>query len=242
MKSKASWLAKVALTLCICAALACVSPACAESNPAEQYYNAGSLPLFEIAFSRMDVSDQEAWLEKLYADGSTAFFSAAVRKIDADSSRPADLAEHAYADGKIAMFSILMDCMGQAELESWLDRALEDEKWGFQSILFDQLARGDEFDALEAEREKAWAAAQAEAYQAVGVTMDGKDYFYEEQLVNVFLDIRAGGSYCTLNTNPAGTVNIQIVRDADDKITGVSTMTEAEVAALFQDTRTPDDP
>ncbi len=41
--------------------------------------------------------------------------------------------------------------------------------------------------------------------------------------------------------NPKGTVNIKIVRDADNKITDVSYMTEAEVVELLGDTDDPDD-
>ena len=60
-------------------------------------------------------------------------------------------------------------------------------------------------------------------YEKAGVTMvDEKTYYYQGQLVNIFLDIRKEGSFYTLNMNPKGTVNIKIVRDAKNKITGVS--------------------
>ena len=42
-------------------------------------------------------------------------------------------------------------------------------------------------------------------------------------------------SFYTLDMNPAGTVNIKIIRSADGQITGVAYMTEAEVAELFGD-------
>ena len=74
-------------------------------------------------------------------------------------------------------------------LEGWLDKALEDGKWGFQFMLYDKLDRGDEFDKQKDERIKEWEEAQAAEYQAVGVTMDGKKYYYQGQLVNIFLDI-----------------------------------------------------
>ncbi len=85
------------------------------------------------------------------------------------------------------------------------------------------------------------AEAQTAEYRAVGVTMDGKDYYYQGQLVNIFLDIRPNKSVYTLNMNPKGTVNIKIVRDAENKITGVSYMTEAEVTELLEDMSDPDD-
>ncbi|MCI8671889.1 MAG: hypothetical protein HFI89_00085, partial [Lachnospiraceae bacterium] len=176
-----------------------------------------------------------------YADGDFAFFSVAVRWLDTNSTLFADFAEKAYADEEMAFFSTLTDCMDEAKLELWLDRALEDENWAFQSILFDKLDRGEEFDELEEKQEKEWAEAQAAQYRAVGVTMDGKDYYCQGQLVNIFLDIQANGAFCTLNMNPKGTVNIKIVRDANNKITGASYMTEAEVVELLGDLNGPDD-
>ncbi len=196
----------------------------------ERYYEADSLPLFEIAFSRLDESKQKAWLEKLYSDDDFAFFSAAVRGLDTNSSLLADFSEKAYIDEEITFFSTLTDCMDETELDSWLDRALKDGKWDFQSMLFDKLDRDDE---LEEKREKKLAEAQVAEYQAAGVTIDGKNYYYKGQLVNIFLDIRANKSYYTLDTNPAGTVNINIIRDVNNKITGVAYITEAEVAELL---------
>ncbi len=202
---------------------------------AEQYYKADSLPLFEITFPRLNENTQKMWLEKLYADGDVSFFSVSVRGLDTNSSLFADFAEKAYTNKELAFFSVLTDCMGEAELELWLDRALEDGNWAFQSMLFDKLNQGEEFDELEEKREKEWAEAQMAEYQAVGVTMDGKDYYYQGQLVNIFLDIRSNKSFHTLNMNPKGTVNIKIVRDVENKITGVSYMTEAEVMELLGD-------
>ena len=206
------------------------------STEIDRYYKAGSLPLFEITFSRLDENTQKMWLEQLYADGDNSFFSVAVRWLDTSSALFAGFAEKAYADEEMAFFSILTDCMDEAELELWLDRALEDGNRAFQSILFDKLNRGEEFDEL---KEK-WAEAQTAEYQAVGVTMDGKDYYYQGQLVNIFLDIRPNKSFYTLNMNPKGTVNIKIVRDVENKITGVSYMTETEVIELLGNMDDPD--
>ena len=211
------------------------------ATQAERYYEADSLPLFEITFPRLDENTQKKWLEKFYADEDFAFFSVAVCWIDTNSALFTDFAEKAYDDEEMAFFSILIDCMDEAELELWLDRALEDGNWAFQSMLFDKLNRSEEFDELEEKQKKEWAEAQAAEYQAVGVTMDGKDYYYQGQLVNIFLDIRPNKSVYTLNMNPKGTVNIKIVRDAENKITGVSYMTEAEVTELLEDMSDPDD-
>ena len=211
------------------------------SSEIERYYKADSLPLFEITFSRLDENAQRTWLEKLYAESDFAFFSVAVRGLGSNSPLLADFAEKAYTDEEMAFFSTLMDRMDESELELWLDRALEDGNWAFQSMLFDKLNRGEEFDELEEKQEKEWAEAQAAEYQAVGVTMDGKDYYYQGQLVNIFLDIRPNKSVYTLNMNPKGIVNIKIVRDAENKITGVAYMTEAEVIELLGDMDDPDD-
>lgn len=129
--------------------------------------------------------------------------------------------------------------MDEAELELWLDRALEDGKLDFQSMLFDRLDKNDEFDELRDEKE--WEAAQEAEYQAAGVTMDGENYYYQGQLVNIFCDIRANKSFYTLNMNPAGAVNIKIIRDADNKITSVAYMTEAEVTELLGNMSDDDD-
>ena len=208
---------------------------------AERYYEADSLPLFEITFPRLDEDTQKKWLEKLYADGDFTFFSVAVRGLDEDFPLFAGFAEKAYDDEEMAFFSILTDCMDEAELGLWLDRALEDGNWAFQSMLFDKLNRGEEFDELNEKQEKEWTEAQTEEYRAVGVTMDGKDYYYQGQLVNIFLDIRPNKSVYTLNMNPKGTANIKIVRDTNNKITGAVYMTEAEVIELLGDMDDPDD-
>ena len=205
------------------------------ATQAERYYEADSLPLFEITFPRLDENTQKKWLEKFYADEDFAFFSVAVCWIDTNSALFTDFAEKAYDDEEMAFFSILIDCMDEAELELWLDRALEDGNWAFQSMLFDKLNRSEEFDELEEKQKKEWAEAQTAEYRAVGVTMDGKDYYYQGQLVNIFLDIRPNKSVYTLNMNPKGTVNIKIVRNEENKITGVAYMTEAEVTELLED-------
>ena len=214
-----------------------VSAASVYSSQAEQYYEADSLPLFQIAFYRLDEKEQLEWLEKLYADGDVAFFSIAVRTLDGSDSLLTSFAEKAYTDGEIAFFSILTDCMDETELEFWLDRALEDGCWNFQSILYDKLEMDDEKDA----QEKKWEEQQISEYQAVGVTIDGKNHYYQGQLVNIFLDIRPNKSFYTLDMNPAGTVNIKILRGEDGKITGVSYMDEVEVTELLGSMNDPDD-
>ncbi len=196
------------------------------------------MPLFASIFPKLDETTQKTWLEQFYADSDIPFFSVAVNGLSTSSSLFTYFAEKAYVDEEIAFFSTLTDCMAETELERWLDRALEDENWSFQSMLFDKLKGENEYyNELEKKHENA----QKAEYQAIGVTMDGKNYYYHEQLVNIFLDIRINNSYYTLNMNPAGTVNIKVIRDANDKITGVAYMTEAEVTELLKDMNDPDD-
>ena len=126
--------------------------------------------------------------------------------------------------------------MSEKTLERYLDKSLKDGKWAFQSVLYNLLDRKDEFDEQEKKKEKEWAEALKAQYQAAGVTMiDEKNYYYQGQLVDIFLDQRTNQSFYTLNMNPAGTVNIKILRNANDKITGVSYMTKAEIEELFGD-------
>ena len=99
----------------------------------------------------------------------------------------------------------------------------------------------EERDDNKDKQEEKWTKAQQEEYQKAGVTTKGKDYYYKGKLVNVFLDMRPNKSFYTLNMNPAGTVNIKIVRGKDGKITGVSYLTEAEILELFADEDDTDD-
>lgn len=197
---------------------------------AERFYEAGSLPMFYIAFYNMDEKEQKMWLDRIYADGEIDFFSVSVWALDADSPLIQSFAEKFYEDEDINFFYVLADQMEEHTLKRWLDQALADQKWNFQWILYDRLDREAEKDALE----KAMDEQQMEAYRAVGVTWNGKNCYYKGQLVRIFLDIQMPNrSFYTLDMNPAGTVNIKIVRSADGRITGVAYMSEAEVEELF---------
>ena len=210
-----------------------------DSRMAESYYEAGSLPLFQMAFSRLDAEEQSEWLDRIYADGDIAFMGAVVNLLEVDCAQIQRLAETVYADGDIVFFSNLAMHMSEDTLEAWLDRALEDGAWTFQSILYNALGRN--WDEEKEQQEQEWAEAQMAEYGAVGVTIDGKNYYYQGQLVNIFLDIRSNNSFYTLNMNPDGTVNIKIIRNEQNEITGVAYLTEAEVTELFGDMEAPDD-
>jgi len=206
-------------------------------SEAERYYEAGSLPLFQIAFSRLSGEDRLTWMEKLYGSGDFAFFSVALRTLDEDDPLIASFAEKAYGDEEIAFFSLLTDCMAETELKRWADRALEDKKWAFQSVLFDKLNMDGEKDALEKELEEK----QLEEYRKAGVTKSGRNHYYQGKLVNIFLDARPDSSCYTLDMNPAGEVNVKIIRGTDGQITGAAEMTEAEVKELLGGLSGPDE-
>ena len=207
-----------------------------DSEQAEKYYQSGSLPLFQISFFHLDKEAQEKWMDRIYTDDQIAFWGAAVDFLDEDCGLVQRFAEKTYGDSNISYFSVLANRMSEKTLERYLDKSLKDGKWAFQSVLYNLLDRKDEFDEQEKKKEKEWAEALKAQYQAAGVTMiDEKNYYYQGQLVDIFLDQRTNQSFYTLNMNPAGTVNIKILRNANDKITGVSYMTKAEIEELFGD-------
>lgn len=195
-----------------------------------EFYKSDNMPMFQLAFGRLDENAQNAWLEKIYRDEEIAFFSAALDQLRSDSSLLRRFAEKTYTDGSLSFFSVLADHMEEAALEEWLDKAMTDQAVSFQSVLFDRLDM-EEKGKQEEELEKR----QIEEYRAIGVTKEGKNYYYQGQLVNIFLDMRPNYSFYTLQINPSGTVNIKILRGEDGQITGVAYLTEEEFRELFGD-------
>ena len=197
---------------------------------AERYYKEGDLPSFKTVFAGLDRPEQAAWMTKIYEGGSYAFFSVAAAGLETDGELVAAFAEKAYAGGAAGHFSILADRMSEETLELWLERAKKDKQFAFQSILYNKLGMDRDLDELEARLD----AAQAAQYKAVGVTMEGWDYYYKGKLVNIFLDLhRPDNSIITLNMNPEGTVNIKIVRNEKGDITGAAELTQEEIEELF---------
>lgn len=121
---------------------------------AETYYRNRSLPQFYIAFGELDEKAQEIWLDRFYADRELQFFSVCVMALDTDSSLIQSFAQRFYEEDDAAFFSVLAKAMSEDMLEEWLDRALKDEKWTFQSMLYDDLGLEEEKDALEEEWDK----------------------------------------------------------------------------------------
>lgn len=197
---------------------------------AERYYKEGDLPSFKTVFAGLDRPEQAAWMTKIYEGGSYAFFSVAAAGLETDGELVTAFAEKAYAGGAAGHFSILADRMSEETLELWLERAKKDKQFAFQSILYNKLGMDRDLDELEARLD----AAQAAQYKAAGVTMEGRNYYYKDELVNIFLDLnRPDNSIITLNMNPKGTVNIKIVRNEKGAITGVAELTQEEIEDLF---------
>lgn len=203
---------------------------------AEQYYEAGSFPMFLIAFSRMDEEAKGAWLNRIYADGQFMFLDAVASQLETDSAHIQQIAEKAYADDSVIFFSVVVKRMSEKTLKAWLDRAQADGKFAFQSILFD-LLDDEKLDAMEEELEKQDETARKQEYLEHGIVSDQnlKTFYYESQLVHIFLDIRKEKSFYFLQVNPQGTVNVKVTRDENNHIESVDYMTDAEVTALFSD-------
>lgn len=121
--------------------------------------------------------------------------------------------------------------MGKDTLNDWLDKALKDENWPFQSMLFNALDLDKESDKLT----KKLTEAQTAEYKALGITIDGNDYYYRGKLVHILLDMQANKSFYTLNINPKGTINIKVVRNKNNKATSIVVLTEAEATKLLGD-------
>ncbi|MDE7203944.1 MAG: M56 family metallopeptidase [Lachnospiraceae bacterium] len=224
---------------------------------AEQYYEKDMVLQFGAVFSALDESVQRKWLDRVYASDDIGFFSDAVFQLDndsplieeylekayvddkinyfsvligsIDSGSPliGEYAKRAYADDEISFFSVLIDEMSAELLQSWQDKAQEgDMDISFQSILLDS----DDLKPwlLEAEQE------DAKQYQEWGITREGKNYYYLNQLVRVFSDQYDGEMvFRTLNWNPAGTVDVKVTRNIRNKIMSVEFMTAEEVTELF---------
>ena len=196
------------------------------ASQVEQYYEADNLPLFEIAFSRLDEKTQGEWLDKIYADDRIRFWKTAINMLDVDCALIQQYAEKIYDDDSISYFAPLTSRMSEETLAEWLGIAADDEKFNFQSILSNALGEDNKFDTLS-EPQKA-------EYQAAGITVDGNNYYYQGQPVNIFLDMHR------LAVNPVGAVNIRITRNEDGKISDVAYMTDTEVTELLGNMEEPD--
>lgn len=196
---------------------------------AEQYYNEGNLVQFGAAFSRLNETKQQEFLNRIYNEDKIAFFSVSLNKISSDSPLIEYFAKKAYSDGKIAFFSILTDYMNDETLKSWLVKTKSDKQINFQSVLLKAIGNEIELENMEAELDQQI----IDEYKAYDIIKDGKSYYYKNQLVNVFLDIRKDSPFYVLDMNPLGRINIKITRDETGKIQSIDYMTKEETSQLF---------
>lgn len=194
------------------------------SKMVKKYYNSDNIVLFKGVFSEIDKAEQKKWLDKIYSDNDIAFFSTALAEMDADSSLIAEFAEKTYTDSDIAFFSVLINYMTNKELESWLERALDDKKTNFEAMLFNATCNKKERKAMEKKLDKQ----RLKEYKAYGITKKGDAYYYNKKLVGILLDHRPGSSAYALNINPEG-IAIKITRKKNGKIKNVSYMTKKEI-------------
>lgn len=198
-------------------------------------YLAGKISFFSAAVYRLDSSSPliGEFLERTYADENVSCFSMLIGSLDSDSPLIAEYAEKAYADNSIVFFSILAPQMSADLLQNWQDRAgEEDMSLSFQYMLPGMLPDSDDWNQWKREAEQE----DVRQYQEWGITRDGQDFYYQNQLVRVFFDEYDGEEVIrTLQWNPAGTVDVKVTRSIRNKIIRVENMTEEEVTELFGD-------
>lgn len=204
---------------------------------AEQAYRASALPQFGAAFALLEETAQEAWLERIYGDDETAFFSLAVNQLPQDSPLIGRLAEKAYEDEDIASFSVLAGRMSQETLKAWIVRAERDVRISFRAMLYNKTGQLQAGEQLKAELD----AQRLEEYRAHGITQQGTAYYYQNQLVRTFLDLRPNSSVISLVRNPKGTIDIRIIRDEAGAIQSISPLTQSELTELFGDLEDPEE-
>ena len=197
----------------------------------EQYYKEGSVSKFAAAFRFLGEEEQRAAIAKAYADEQIAAFGAAVSQLDQDVPLVAEFAEQAYEDGRVNFFSVLTGKMGEELLQEWLVRASRERKMNFQAVMMQALGKDQELERLKEEKDQE----RLDEYKSYGVTKEGKSYYYQGQLVRVFLDMEGNRAFYTLENNPLGVVDVKITRGTEGKIQTIGYMEKEEAEALFRE-------
>ena len=212
-----------------------------DADPAElaaRYYQEGALPQFGAVFAQLTEDQQRTLLTEFCEDGSSAFLSTAVNKLEEDSHLIEQYAEKTYDEGDIAAFSILTGRMSREALEDWTDRAETDGRTAFRSVLYSMTDQVRELEGMKAALDRA----QAEEYAAHGLVKRSGAYYYKDQPVRVFMDQRQDDrSFRTLDVNPRGAVDVEVVRDRDGQILSVGLMSQEAAAELLEDWDDDDD-
>ncbi len=189
----------------------------------------GNLAQFLPTFWGMEAQEQKAWLERFYEDGEIATFATCLNWLEVNNPLVSYFAQRAYMDGETGFFSVLINRMGEDELEEWAVRAIQDREPGFAAMLHGRTKKDDELDEMQKKLDEE----QDREYQSYGITHEGKNWYYQGQLIGIILENEPGKSFYKLDMNPQGTINIHIIRDENWKIQSLSFMTEEERMALF---------
>ncbi len=204
----------------------------AYADLAEQAYREGETGAFAAAFGLLGEEEQRSFLNRCYEDGYVGFFAAAVSRLSPNSPLIGEFAQRSYADSRVSFFSVLANGYMDGEtLKTWSRQAERDSRASFRAVLYDALDMDGEKEAMERELDRRL----AEEYRAHGVTAEGKNYYYQGQLVHIFLDRQPNQSFYRLEMNPLGSIDIKILRDETGAIQGVAPLTEAERKELFGD-------
>lgn len=189
---------------------------------AEKYYKADNLPAFGNEFSKMDKDAQKEWLERIYEDDEIAFFNTSLQQLEEAGEFVELFAKKAYKDEKINFFFTLAQYMDRKMKMNWLAEAERDKRTAYQMGLLEELG-------MKAELEKKRTA----EYNKYGITLKGSFYYYRGKRVRLLLDSQENNSAYFMSTDPEGTVNVRIKRDADGKIISVKRMSNAKAEKLM---------
>lgn len=196
---------------------------------AKRYYEQGAIAQFGAVFGALDAEAQRAWLDIIYEDRETAFFSFMLSVLPGDSALVDECAQRAYADQNVTFFSIAVIYMGDELLSSWQARAQkEDMDTVFFWMLYNDKQEEETIEQAEKRAE--------DAYGEWGITQDSDKavFYYQGALVRVFYDYYEPDNITrTLRLNPNGTVDVKVTRNIRNKILSVEYMTQEEVASMF---------
>ena len=101
----------------------------------------------------------------------------------------------------------------------------------FQAVMMQTLGKDQELERLKEEKDQE----RLDEYKSYGVTKEGKSYYYQGQLVRVFLDMEGNRAFYTLENNPLGVVDVKITRGTEGKIQTIGYMEKEEAEALFRE-------
>ncbi len=135
-------------------------------------------------------------------------------------------------DGAVSFFSVLAGHMDADMLEIWLKRAaLEAGRTNIRAAIYSLTEEYQAFEDMKIQLEKE----RLDEYEAHGITRMGDSWYFRDELVRVFLDLRQSSSIQVLDVDSHGVVDVKVDRSADGSIRMVSRMTRSEAETLLED-------